>query len=122
MVIPEFSLFIGAFGGFCGFLSIGVDPDQRVVAKDEFDFVGFDILIVKFGIGVIFKLFAEGALEVAEFDDSYFGIRVTKRRQVALCNINFCRRKSGFFRLGGFESGGFCIGLGWGGSVCGFVI
>lgn len=50
------------------------------MAEDEFDFVGFDVFIIDFGIGVVFKLFAEGALEVAEFDDSYFGIWVTEGR------------------------------------------
>ena len=54
------------------------------MAKDEFDFVGFDVLVVKLGIGVVFKLFAEGALEITEFYYSYFGVWVTKGRKVAI--------------------------------------
>lgn len=52
------------------------------MAKDEFDFVGFDVFVVNLGIGVSFELLAEGTLEVAEFDDSYFGIWVAEGRKV----------------------------------------
>lgn len=77
MIFPKFVLRIGAFGCDSSFLSIGVECFERVMTVNEFYFVGFDISVVKLAIGVILKLFAERALEIAELDDSHFGVFVT---------------------------------------------
>ena len=62
------------------------------MAIGEFDLVGFDVGVIYLGVGVIYKLFAEWALEIAEYYDGYFGIIRSKCRQMAYRYIRFGRR------------------------------
>ena len=119
VVFPEFTLCMSGHRGLCSKVSVFVEA-QRQVFENDADLV--TILFFERGHGICAAL-AEGALEVAEFDDGHFGIGGAKggratdgdlnRAFGCLGTLGRCIHRNGFARKLGVDDlsealGGLC--------------